>query len=35
MTDPKNEPDVDLENSEYDSFSIPIKSEYIDDDYDY
>ena len=27
MTDPKNEPDVDLENSEYDSFSIPNKKQ--------
>tara|TARA_A200000159_G_scaffold164684_1_gene195485 strand:+ start:4979 stop:5089 length:111 start_codon:yes stop_codon:yes gene_type:complete len=36
MPDPKDHPDVDHDNNEWDSISVPKATpDYIDDDYDY
>lgn len=36
MLDPKDQPDVDHDNNEWDSISSPkSKPDYVDDDYDY
>ena len=36
MPDPKDQPDVDHDNNEWDSISVPKATpDYIDDDYDY
>lgn len=36
MLDPKDQPDVDHDNNEWDSISVPKTTpDYIDDDYDY